>query len=188
MLVVGADFVSRITDPDRPQTAALFGDGAGAVVLARRRPAPGGSGRSLLRADASAPRAPLPRRASGATIEMDGHETFKHAVARMAEVTHRGASRPPAWRSTTIDLFVYHQANARILSAVGERLGLDDGARRRLHRALGNMSAASLPLALAVAARDGPLRDGARVLLAAFGAGFTWGGARRRVGARDDAP
>ena len=75
-----------------------------------------------------------------------------------------------------IDLFVYHQANARITRALGERLGLAPDRVVDCIETLGNSSAATLPLALAEAERDGRLRPGARVLLSAFGAGFTWGG------------
>ena len=75
-----------------------------------------------------------------------------------------------------IDLFVYHQANARITRARRRAARARFRAGRRLHRALGNSSAATLPLALAAAERDGRLQAGARVLLSAFGAGFTWGG------------
>jgi 3-oxoacyl-[acyl-carrier-protein] synthase-3 len=75
-----------------------------------------------------------------------------------------------------IDLFVYHQANARITRALSERLGLDPARVVDCIEGLGNSSAATLLLGLAAAERDGRLRPGARVLLAAFGAGFTWGG------------
>jgi 3-oxoacyl-[acyl-carrier-protein] synthase-3 len=75
-----------------------------------------------------------------------------------------------------IDLFVYHQANARITRALGERLGLPSERVVDCIETLGNASAATLPLALAAAERDGRLRPGARVLVSAFGAGFTWGG------------
>jgi 3-oxoacyl-[acyl-carrier-protein] synthase III len=75
-----------------------------------------------------------------------------------------------------IDLFVYHQANARITRALGERLGLDPDRVVDCIETLGNTSAGTLPIALAEAERDGRLKPGARVLLSAFGAGFTWGG------------
>jgi 3-oxoacyl-[acyl-carrier-protein] synthase III len=75
-----------------------------------------------------------------------------------------------------IDLFVYHQANGRILKAVGERLELDEARVVDCIERVGNMSAATLPYALDAAFADGRLRDGSRVLLSAFGGGFTWGG------------
>jgi 3-oxoacyl-[acyl-carrier-protein] synthase-3 len=75
-----------------------------------------------------------------------------------------------------IDLFVYHQANARITHALGERLGLPPERVVDCIEMLGNASAATIPVALDAAARDGRLKPGARVLVSAFGAGFTWGG------------
>jgi 3-oxoacyl-[acyl-carrier-protein] synthase-3 len=109
-------------------------------------------------------------------IEMDGPETFRHAVARLTEVTGE-ATAAAGLTLDEIDLFVFHQANARITRAVGQRLGLDAARVVDCIAELGNTSAATLPLALAHAEADGRLRPGARVLLAAFGAGFTWGGA-----------
>ncbi|HET6448952.1 MAG TPA: beta-ketoacyl-ACP synthase 3, partial [Conexibacter sp.] len=176
VLVVGADFISRITDPDSKQTAMLFADGAGAVVLA---PTPAGAGRIgpvLLRHDAASPEFLYLSREGGATIEMDGHATFKHAVNRIVEVTQETVAAA-GMGLADVDLFVYHQANSRILKAVAERLDLDPARVIDCIESTGNMSAASVPYALAVAERDGRLRDGARVLLAAFGGGFTWGGA-----------
>ncbi len=78
-------------------------------------------------------------------------------------------------REAGIDLFVYHQANTRIISAVGERLGLDGARVIDCIRRYGNTSAASIPMALAEAGATGRLHSGSRVLVSAFGAGFTWG-------------
>ncbi len=174
-LVVGADFISRITDHASKQTAMLFADGAGAVVLA---PTPAGAGRIgpvLLRHDASSPEFLYLSRGGG-TIEMDGHATFKHAVNRIVEVTHE-TLEAAGMALADVDLFVYHQANSRILKAVAERLELDPRRVIDCIERIGNMSAASVPYALDVARADGRLHDGAHVLLAAFGGGFTWGGA-----------
>lgn len=176
VLVVGADFISRITDHDSKQTAMLFADGAGAVVLGATRPGAGRVGPILLRADASSPEYLFLARAGGSTIEMDGHETFKHAVNRMAEVTQEVLAAA-GLTLAEIDLFVYHQANGRILKAVAERLELDEARVVDCIERTGNMSAATVPYALDAARADGRLRDGARVLLSAFGGGFTWGGA-----------
>lgn len=176
VLVVGADFISRITDHDSKQTAMLFADGAGAVVLG---PAPAGAGRIgpiFLRADASSPEFLFLSREGGSMIEMDGHETFKHAVNRMAEVTQEVVAAA-GLTLAEIDLFVYHQANGRIISAVGERLELPAERVVDCIERIGNMSAGTVPYALDVARADGRLTDGARVLMAAFGGGFTWGGA-----------
>lgn len=178
VLVIGADFISRVTDHDSKATAMLFADGAGAVVMT---PADeddsaevGSVGPMLLRADGAEPRILHATRELG-TIEMDGHETFKHAVNRMSEVT-REAVAAAGLTLDEIDLFVYHQANGRIVRSVGERLELDRAKVVDCIEKTGNMSAASIPFALDTARRDGRLRPGARVLLSAFGAGFTWGG------------
>jgi 3-oxoacyl-[acyl-carrier-protein] synthase-3 len=167
-LVIGAELATRFTDPDDRRTAALFGDGAGAVVVGPS-PAPGRIGTAVLRSDGSGAAHIRVERAD-ALIRMDGHETFKAAVARMAEVTLE-ALRADGLTPGDVDLFVYHQANARILAAVQERLGLDPGRVVNAIGTLGNTSAASLPLALAAADPE----PGTRILLAAFGAGFTWG-------------
>jgi 3-oxoacyl-[acyl-carrier-protein] synthase-3 len=176
VLVVGADFISRVNDPDSKLTAMLFADGAGAVVLAPTAPGAGRVGPILLRHDASSPEFLYLARTDGATIEMDGHATFKHAVNRMTEVTQEAVAAAGATLAD-VDLFVYHQANARIVRAVGERLELDAARVVDCIERIGNMSAASVPYALEVARAEGRLHDGARVLLAAFGGGFTWGGA-----------
>jgi 3-oxoacyl-[acyl-carrier-protein] synthase-3 len=176
VLVAGADFISRINDPGSKQTAMLFADGAGAVVLSPTAPGAGRIGSVLLRHDASSPEFLYLARTGGATIEMDGHATFKHAVNRIAEVTQEVVAAAGATLAD-VDLFVYHQANARILRAVGERLELDEARVVECIEGVGNMSAASVPYALDVARAEGRLHSGARVLLAAFGGGFTWGGA-----------
>jgi len=108
-------------------------------------------------------------------IRMDGPEVFRHAVARMSAVTVDAIGRA-GLTLEDIDLFVYHQANARITRAVGERLGLHPDRVVDCIETLGNASAATLPVALMAAEQDGRLRPGAKVLLSAFGAGFTWGG------------
>jgi 3-oxoacyl-[acyl-carrier-protein] synthase-3 len=105
---------------------------------------------------------------------MQGHDTFRHAVERMAEASQE-AALAAGLGLEEIDLFVYHQANGRILKAVGERLDLR--AERVVDSIVhyGNTSAASIPLALEDARLAGDLEPGANVLLAAFGAGLTWG-------------
>jgi 3-oxoacyl-[acyl-carrier-protein] synthase-3 len=180
-LVVGADIMSRLLDPDDRRTAALFGDGAGAVVLTTSEP--GRIGPTAMHSDAAG--APHVRAAhSAGSLTMDGHETFKAAVTSLSNVTLEALDRVGLGIGD-VDLFVYHQANARILSAVGERLGLRPDRVVNAIGELGNTSAASIPLALAAADRDGRLHTDARVLLAAFGAGFTWGATTILWGAED---
>jgi 3-oxoacyl-[acyl-carrier-protein] synthase-3 len=176
VLVVGADLLSRVTDHASKLTAMLFADGAGAVVLGATPAGAGRVGPVLLRHDAASPEFLRLGREPGSAIEMDGHATFKHAVNRIVEVT-RDAAEAAGTALADVDLFVYHQANSRILRTVVERLELDPTRVIDCIELTGNMSAASVPYALVTAEAEGRLHDGARVLLAAFGGGFTWGGA-----------
>jgi 3-oxoacyl-[acyl-carrier-protein] synthase-3 len=107
-------------------------------------------------------------------IHMQGHDTFKAAVHRLSESTVEAVEHV-GLELGDIDLFVYHQANARILAAVGERLGVDGVRVIDCIDRYGNTSSATLPIALADARERGMLEPGMNVLLAAFGAGFTWG-------------
>lgn len=172
VLVVGADLMSRITDPDDRATAAVFADGAGAVVLVGA-PEPSRIGPVILGADGEG-RGHIRVDAQRRRIEMRGHETFREAVARLSLATAQAAAAAET-PIGELDLFVYHQANGRILSAVAERLRLDPDRVIDCIGEFGNTSAATLPLALWHAERSGRLRAGQRVLLGAFGAGFTWG-------------
>jgi 3-oxoacyl-[acyl-carrier-protein] synthase-3 len=174
VLVVGADFITRITDWQDRKSAPLFADAAGAAVLGASDGEHGAIGPIVLGADGAAPHAIIANH-SDRKLRMDGPVVYKHAVARMSEATVEAVDRAELTLED-IDLFVYHQANARITRALGERLGLDPARVVDCIEGLGNSSAATLPLGLAAAERDGRLRPGARVLLAAFGAGFTWGG------------
>jgi 3-oxoacyl-[acyl-carrier-protein] synthase-3 len=126
----------------------------------------------ILRSDARG--ADLIRLERGGRISMRGPETFRAAVRALAEITAE-TLEASGWTRDEIDLYVYHQANGRNLTAVGERLGLDRAKVVDCIAHLGNTTAATLPLALDYAQRDGRLRSGAKVLLGAFGAGFTWG-------------
>jgi 3-oxoacyl-[acyl-carrier-protein] synthase III len=170
--VVGADFMSRITDPQDRATAAVFADGAGAVVL-QDTLAPGRVGPIVLGADGAGAGHIIAHRSDG-VIRMRGHETFREAVAQLTLATLQAVTAAGLGLSD-IDLFVYHQANGRILAAVGERLGLPAGRVVDCIGEYGNTSAATLPLALEFSERQGLLSAGDRVLLGAFGAGFTWG-------------
>lgn len=171
VLVIGADLMSRITNPEDRATAAVFADGAGAVVL--EACGTGRIGPIILGADGSGAEHIRVKRSAG-VIEMRGHETFREAVAHLTLATVQAAQAARV-RLEEIDLFVYHQANGRILSAVGERLGLPTDRVVDCIAEYGNTSAATLPLALAFSETHGRLAPGQRVLLGAFGAGFTWG-------------
>jgi len=171
VLVIGADLMMPLTDPDDRATAAVFADGAGAVLM--RGTLESRVGPIVLRSDGE--KADLIRiDRNELVIRMQGHETFRYAVDLMAESTIEAVALA-GLKLDDIDLFVYHQANARILRAVGERLSLVPDRVINSIAKLGNTSAATIPLALAEAKRTGHLRQGARVLLGAFGAGVSWG-------------
>jgi 3-oxoacyl-[acyl-carrier-protein] synthase-3 len=163
--------MSRVTDYTDRRTAGLFGDGAGAAVLV-----PGGPGRVgeiVLRSDGA--RAEFIRASNEERlVRMDGRATFRAAVAAMSDVTMEVLS-DAGLALDEIDLFVYHQANSRIIAAVGERLALPSDRVIDSIAEYGNTSAASIPIALADAAAKGLLTRGSRILLSAFGAGLTWG-------------
>jgi 3-oxoacyl-[acyl-carrier-protein] synthase-3 len=187
VLVVGADFVTRLVDYSDKRSAPLFADAAGAVVLG---PSLDGEGRGtigpiVLGADGSHA-GTLFATIAERKVRMDGPEVFRHAVARMSEVTLDAITRAGLTLSD-IDLFVFHQANARITRALAERLQVDLDRVVECIETIGNASAATLPVGLATAQADGRLRPGANVLLAAFGAGFTWGGGVVRWGGGADA-
>lgn len=171
-LVVGAELMSRVVDPDDRDTAVLFGDGAGAAVVTAA-PGHGRIGPTLLRSDGDgAALVGLPR-AEG-VLRMDGQGTFRRAVACLAEASTEVAERAGIGLAD-VDLFVFHQANGRILRAVGERLGLDERRVVDCVGRYGNTSAASVPIALCEAGAAGRLTPGANVLIGAFGAGLAWG-------------
>lgn len=173
VVVIGADVLSRFVDPTDRGTAALFADGAGAVVVTPAEDGRARIGDIVLRCDGSGAKA-ITATDRERVISMQGHDTFKAAVLRMSEAS-REAARRAGLTLEEIDLFVYHQANARILAAVGERLGLDEDRVVNSIDRYGNTSSATLPIALADARERGLLEPGMNVLLAAFGAGFTWG-------------
>lgn len=186
VLVCGADTLSRFTNYEDRTTAVLFGDGAGAVVVGENGGGPrigpfvfGCDGSKLdwlwIPAGGSAnPASDTTVATRGHAIEMHGQDVYKHACDRMTEAAREVLGDRPL---DGVDLVVAHQANARIVRTVAQRLGLkkeqvvDNIAR------YGNNSAASIPIALAESVASGRLRDGMSVLLVAFGAGFSWAAA-----------
>lgn len=171
VLVVGADLMTRVTDPEDRATASVFGDGAGAIVM--RPAAQGRIGPFVFGADGDNGDLIRCTRANP-VVRMQGHETFRHAVDRMSEISLQ-ATAAAGCGLEDVDLFVYHQANARILSAIETRLGLPpERIVNCIHR-YGNTTGGTIPLALEEARAAGELKDGAKILLAAFGAGLTWG-------------
>jgi 3-oxoacyl-[acyl-carrier-protein] synthase-3 len=186
-LVIGADVMSSIIDYQDRATCVLFGDGAGAVVLAPAEdqdPAiidfaheVDGSGGPALCMPAGGSRMP----ASHDTVErrlhyvkQDGQTVFKFAVRKTEEISRRVLSRN-GLDPSDIDLFVSHQANRRIITAAADRLGLPESKVVINLDVYGNTTAATIPLALADAVRDGRLKRGDLLLLASVGAGFTVG-------------
>lgn len=176
ILVIGAETLSRITDWSDRNTAVLFGDGGGALLLESTSDEGqllawdlglDGSLRDILKSEV------------GGTIKMDGREVFKRAVRVMVDSASRTFERAKV-RPEEIKLIVPHQANIRIIHAACDRLGIDrDRAAIVLDRT-GNTSSASIPLALVDAIEKGRLEDRDLVLLTGFGAGMTWGSALLR--------
>ncbi len=186
VLVIGAEVLSRVLDLTDRTTCVLFGDGAGAAVL---RPAdePGVIG-SVLGADGGAaellviPSGGSARPASPETVAArehvirmaSGREVFKRAVVEMADAC-RALLEKSGYGPEDVDLLIPHQANARIMAAVAQRLGIDEGRAVIDVAEVGNTSAASIPIALDRAWRAGRIAPGDLVLLTSFGAGLAWG-------------
>jgi 3-oxoacyl-[acyl-carrier-protein] synthase-3 len=171
VLVVGAELLTRITNFDDPKTAALFGDGSAAVLVGHE--GEGDIGPIVLAADGSLGDR-ITANHQDRVLQMDGHSTYMVAVKRLSEVTVAAVARA-GLELEDIDLFVYHQANGRIIRAVGERLDLEPAKVADYVAHMANTSAASIPLTLSLLREDGRLRPGQKVLIAAIGAGFTWG-------------
>ncbi len=180
-LVVGAEVFSRILDWSDRGTCVLFGDGAGAVVLeASDQP---GIQSTALHADGSHhPILCVPGGvAAGQVIgdpflRMDGQAVFKFAVKVLGDVAHEVVDAA-GLTMEAVDWLIPHQANIRILQSTARRLGLSmDRVVATVDRH-GNTSAASIPLALDLAVRDGRIRRGQRIVLEGVGGGFTWGAA-----------
>ena len=184
VLVIGAETFSLILDPADRTTSVIFGDGAGAFVLRAGEAGEQGAFTGFdLGSDGSlkelimVPGGGARERSGGAGgpyFTMRGKDVFANAVNRMAESAGT-VLKDAGWPAGSVDRFIGHQANARILYAVAGLLGVDaDRVALNLDH-VGNTSAASIPLAVADALADGSLRPGDRVVLSAFGGGLTWG-------------
>lgn len=187
-LLIGAETFSRILDWDDRATCVLFGDGAGAVVLRAGEGAGTNADRGLLShkiyADGSARGLLYVDGGVSATgtvgkLRMQGREVFKHAVTKTADAieavcAHVGLS------VSEVDWFVPHQANQRILSATAKRLNVPEERVISTVAKHGNTSAASVPLALDEALKDGRIKRGDLVIFEAMGGGFTWGASLAR--------
>ena len=183
-LVVGADTHSRLLDWSDRGTCVLFGDGAGAVVLEASE-SPGvmsthlhadGRYERLLYVDGGTPRGAGRIAEGGAYTKMQGNEVFKVAVRTLSRIVDETLAANHLEKAD-VDWLVPHQANVRIIKATARKLGLPMDRVVVTVEDHGNTSAASVPLALDAAVRDGRVQRGQVLLLEAFGGGFTWGSA-----------
>lgn len=185
-LVIGAETFSRILDWNDRGTCVLFGDGAGAVVLdAQEQPGSAATDRGVvtthLRSDGRHKAKLFVDGGPSSTqtvghLRMEGREVFKHAVGMITDVIV-DAFEATGLNADSIDWFVPHQANKRIIDASAHKLHIAPEKVVLTVDRHGNTSAASIPLALAVARKDGRIKRGDMVLLEAMGGGFTWGSA-----------
>jgi len=178
-LVVGADVLSRMLDWSDRTTCVLFGDGAGAVVM-KASNAPGiiasklhadGSHRGMLKVEGNLRNGEVQ---GDPFIKMEGQAVFKFAVKVLSEVVDEVLEENNL-KGSDIDWLVPHQANIRIMEATAKKLGLSMDKVIVTVATHGNTSAASIPLALDIAVRDGRIKAGQNIILEAVGGGFTWG-------------
>lgn len=187
ILVIGGEILTRIVDWTDRSTCVLFGDGAGAAVLQATKGDHGILG-SRMKSDGNyadficMPGGGSNRPANDPKsieeklpfIKMKGNETFKVAVKMMADVSAELLAEQ-GFPLEQVDLFIPHQANERIIDAVGERLKVPASKVYKNIERYGNTSAASIPIALDECVREGRIREGNLILLTAFGAGLVWG-------------
>ncbi len=185
-LVIGAETFSRIVDWKERTTCVLFGDGAGAVVLAASKGNKGDkTDRAVLSTHLHTDGAqydilkmsggPSATQTTG-FVQMQGQEVFKHAVRRLAEVVDEALVANNV-APNELDWFAPHQANKRIIDGVAVKLGMDPAKVILTVDKHGNTSAASIPLALSVAQKEGKLKPGHLVMIDAIGGGLSWGSA-----------
>ncbi|MEU8629711.1 beta-ketoacyl-ACP synthase III [Streptomyces sp. NPDC048669] len=187
VLLIGAEAFTSLIDPDDRTTAAIFGDGAGAVVLRAGRPdEPGaitslvlgsdGSGSELLYVPAGGARRRVPTEGVPRFLQLQGREIFRHAVRNMASSCREATARA-GWELSDVDRLVAHQANARITTALGGTLGIPPEKTASNIAHVGNTAAASVPVLLDEDNAGNALTPGQRVLITAFGGGLAWGAA-----------
>jgi 3-oxoacyl-[acyl-carrier-protein] synthase-3 len=186
VLVIGAESLSKITDWSDRNTAILFGDGAGAVVLGEAEPGTGilgidlgadGNGGNLLRVPAGGSRLPTIAETISQRlhyIQMDGNEVFKFAIKVMGETVNKALENANL-TAKDVSCLVPHQANMRIIQSAAKRLGLPmEKVIVNVDR-YGNTSAASIPIALDEGIKSGRIKNGDVLALVGFGGGLTWG-------------
>ena len=188
ILLIGAETMSRLLDWEDRSTCVLFGDGAGAVVLQAHIGVGDNSDQGILNTrlfsdgrlhDMLYADGGVSSTQSAGKLRMQGKEVFKHAVTNIAAAIVASAEASGV-ALADIDWFVPHQANQRILDGTARRLGIDPAKVISTVALHGNTSAASVPLALVAAVKDGRIKRGDLVLLEAMGGGFTWGAALLR--------
>ncbi|WP_445399535.1 beta-ketoacyl-ACP synthase III [Streptomyces sp. LE64] len=187
VLLIGAEAFTSLVDPGDRTTAAIFGDGAGAVVLrAGDVDEPGairslvlgsdGRGNHLLNVPAGGARQREQTETASRFLQLQGREIFRHAVRHMG-ASCREATARAGWELSDVDRLVAHQANARITKSLGDALGVPPGKRASNIERVGNTAAASVPVLLDEDNSSGALTEGQRVLITAFGGGLAWGAA-----------
>ena len=180
-LVIGAEVFSRILDWSDRSTCVLFGDGAGAVVLEASE-SPGILATAMHADGSQSGILNVPGQVCGGLVtgdpflRMDGQAVFKFAVRVLADVAEE-VCQAAGVLTSDVDWLIPHQANIRIIEATGKRLGIGRDKVIVTVDRHGNTSAASVPLALDEAVRDGRIQDGQKILLEGVGGGFTWGAA-----------
>jgi len=188
-LVIGAETLTRLLDWKDRNTCVLFGDGAGAVVLGAEQSAGTKADRGILstflRCDGRLNKlitsdGGISETQSAGHIRMEGREVFRNAVAKIAEAIEVALGEADL-SIADVDWFVPHQANIRILNSTAKRLGIPEEKVIVTIAEHGNTSSASVPLALDLAIKDGPIKKGDLILLEAMGGGLTWGSALVRL-------
>jgi 3-oxoacyl-[acyl-carrier-protein] synthase-3 len=188
ILLIGAETMSRLLDWSDRTTCVLFGDGAGAVVLQAHTGIGDNSDQGVLNTrifsdgrlhDMLYADGGVSSTQSAGKLRMQGKEVFKHAITNIAAAIV-ASSEAAGLKIEDIDWFVPHQANQRILDGTAKKLGIDPAKVISTVALHGNTSAASVPLALVAAVKDGRIKRGDLVLLEAMGGGFTWGAALLR--------
>ena len=186
VLLIGAEIATNLLDWEFRDTAVLFGDGAGAIVLRGEEGDHGvltthlgtdGADYEILHLPKGGSRDPVTEHNINDhpyRIYMNGRELFKRAVVKMVEMSHV-ALESAGYTLDDVDLFIPHQANARIIEAAGERLGVPKEKVVMNIDRVGNTVAACIPIAMNEARHEGRIKEGDLVLFSAFGAGLTWG-------------
>lgn len=181
IIVIGAETMSRIVDWQDRSTCILFGDGAGAVILEASDHPNNDRGIKAIALEARGDLGPLLQTDGGTAstktagyLHMEGQEVFRHGVEKMVAITHSTLAKA-GLEIGDVDLLVAHQANARMITMIGRTLKMPKEKCMVTVDRHANTSAASIPLALDMAVREGKIKPGDTVAMPALGAGLTWG-------------